>query len=84
MKVRNNGMSKRNQIRLLEITALVSLFLLIVLLSHINLVSENRELEAKYNAMEQENTSMKTEIEKNQSEIAGLEWQLEQEKAKKQ
>ena len=83
MRPRTNGMTKRNQIRLLEITAIVSLFLLIVLLSHINLISENRELEAKYNAMEQDNTSMKTEIEKNESEIAGLEWQLEQEKTKK-
>ena len=80
MRARDNQLTRKQQRRLLEITAMVSLFLLIISLSHINLISENRELEAKYNAMEQENTSMKTEIEKNQSEITGLEWQLEQTK----
>jgi cell division protein FtsB len=77
-------MSKRNQIRLLEITAIVSLFLLIVLLSHINLISENRELQTQYDAIMQENGQLKQENEIKTSEVVSLEWQLEQEKAKKQ
>ena len=84
MRPRTNGLTRRNQKRLLEITTIVSLLLLIVSLSHINLISENEELQTQYDAILQENGQLKQENEIKTSEVVSLEWQLEQEKAKKQ
>ena len=84
MRPRTNGLTRRNQKRLLEITTIVSLLLLIVSLSHINLISENEELQTQYDLILQENGQLKQENEIKTSEVVSLEWQLEQEKAKKQ
>jgi cell division protein FtsB len=84
MRPRDNQLTRKQQRRILEITAIVSLLLLIISLSHINLVSENNDLQTQYDLIMEENTQLKQENEIKTSEVAGLEWQLEQEKAKKQ
>jgi hypothetical protein len=80
MRARDNQLTRRQQKRLVEITAMVSIFLLIISLSHINLIGENNELQTQYDLIMQENTQLKQENEIKTSEVASLEWQLEQEK----
>ena len=73
-----NKLTRKQQRILVEMVALLAVFLLIITLSHINIISENNKLEAENNALKQENTSMKQEIDIKQSEITSLEWKLEE------
>ena len=76
----DNQLTRKQQRILVEAVVFVSLFLLMITLSHINLISENNELQTQYDLIMQENTQLKQENQIKTSEVASLEWQLEQEK----
>jgi hypothetical protein len=80
MRARDNQLTRKQQRILVEVVVFVSLFLLMITLSHINLISENNELQTQYDLIMQENTQLKQENEIKASEVASLEWQLEQAK----
>jgi peptidoglycan hydrolase CwlO-like protein len=73
-----NKLNRKQQKRLLEFVVLLALLLLVITLSHIQLVSKNNELEKQINTLTQENSNIKNELEKSNSEIKSLEWKLEE------
>jgi hypothetical protein len=80
MRARENQLTRNQQKRLVEITAVIAFTLLITVLAAINFQNEIEDLKKENELLTQENLSLSNEIIKKDAEIETLKWNLEEEK----
>jgi hypothetical protein len=80
MRARDNQLTRKQQKRMVEITAVIAFTLLITVLAAINFQNEIEDLKKENELLIQENSSLNNEIIKKDAEIETLKWNLEQAK----
>jgi hypothetical protein len=80
MRARDNQLTRKQQKRMVEITAVIAFTLLITVLAAINFQNEIEDLKKENELLIQENSSLNNEIIKKDAEIETLKWELEEEK----